>query len=336
MTFNYFAVGPILVTIFIIGLAAAYILQDRFRAWTLGVPLGPFKFFFVQRTTTGVRERKANVTGLTEVIADMGAGPQLIEALTLSVKHPAFKVPGVEAQEFLGLLKKTNPATLFTNDGFRLFVFGNRSLMHGRELMVAYMEGMSEEKALSHYSFHSVKTVLTLEGRMTRTMIFGRQFYLPRKISIKRLGRRLRIFVFYPVDMKGEDNKSYDKLMQAMEKHSNLVASFIPVMSETRLYHTELKNANKTIGDLTRTVTELKADSSKSIALTMAARESSNFRRWIVGLGTRPVRGAFAATVMVAAPTIGAILLQYGFNSSPVFGALFGSVIAVLIVSSRT
>lgn len=335
MSFNYFVLGPILVLFSVITISLAYVFQDRFRAWTLGVPLGPFKFFFVQRTTSGVRERKANVTGLTEVIADMGAGPQMLEALTLNISHPAFKVPGVEVPKLLAKLKATDPSSFFTNDGYRLFVFGNRSLIRGRELMIGYMKGTSEDRVLAKYAFHSVKTVLTLEGRMTRTMIFGRQFYLPKRISIKRLGRRLRIFVFYPIDMRDEDNEDQQELLQAMEKHSNLVAGFLPVLSETRLLYTELKNEKKVNRDLTREITKLKADDSRSIAMTQAARDSSNFRRWMVGMGARPVRGAFAAMVIVAAPTGGAILLQYGFQSSGVFGALFGALIAFVVVSSK-
>ncbi len=333
MTFNYFVILPVLVGLFISGIIAAYFLQDRFRAWTLGVPLGPFKFFFVQRTTEGVRERKANVTGLTEVIADMGAGAQLVEMLKINVSHPAFKVPGKENQEFLSLLSKTNPDTLFTDEGYRLFVFGSRSLLHGRELIVGYMEGISEESVLAKYSMHSIKTVLTFEGRMTRTMIWGRQFYLPRRISIKRLGRRLRIFTFYPIDLKGKQN---DKLMQIMEKHANLLANFIPIMSETRMYYIELKNAKKTIADLTRELTIANTENSKSIATAMAVNESSKFRRWMLGTLTRPIRGAFAAVVMIAAPTLGAILIEYTFNSNAVFGAMFGALVAVLLVSSKS
>ncbi len=333
---SYGVLAVILPFAVLIGAIVLYVFQDVMPAWRTGIALGPFEFiYYIRRTNSYIRKR-FNLIELTDVILDHDAGKSMIEFLKDEFDQPDFYLIGMKKEEAIKELESVATKTakgdnvLISQSGYRLRVFGLRSLTKGRSLMITFLK--DDISFPDSYAMAVAKKLLSFTG-VNRRLLTGRRFDLKHVIDFNfaGLGKNLKSFFFVPFNKNAE---AESQQFGIMEKFADLIAPIVPIIAQTRLRDTELKAMKTENKELKRENGFLTAKTHSVVAQARSVDEASKALEDVEGSKGKTVRGALTPIIMFIGTVGGAVVFQYGFQTNPILGVVTGYAMSMLIVAS--
>lgn len=305
----------------------AFLFQDVLPAWRKAMKIGPYELWLHQGASRNIKRRRRNLVDLTEMTFDKKEGAFLIENLIKGMKDPGFHMPPEERHEAIKRLQGISEQYPLVETGnYRLAVLGIGSMLGGAQVGVTFLD--------KRISFPEGYVEGQSEGWRGRKYMRGRQFFFPKKQK-KFLGKRKVRISYIELIPPSYDQKLEAEKLETMREFATDVVPLIPLLAQNHYHEDRHRTDEAKIKQLSRELSAAHQAGFSGLAGGVASKMGLSQLSIILGLGTKPVRSAIPAVVLIVGPIMGDIIFQYGFNTNPLFGVLLGSMLALFLTISR-
>lgn len=320
------------ISIFFIVLIA-WLYQDVLPAWKNAISIGAFELRLHQGATKTVKERRFNLVDLTDLAFDKTEGAVLIRRLLEGIKDTAFYLPIREKRELISKFEEMldlNEFPLVEAGNYALKIIGIRSVFTASEVAVLLVD--------KRIGFPEGYIDGRSQGWRGRNYVRGRQFYFPKKME-KFLGKRKVKIGYIDILPPNYDEAREAEKLEAARRFTTDAIPIVPLLAQSHMYEDKIRVQETQLSETRRQLATANQAGFSNLAGGVAAKNALGAIGTILGLHSRPFKGALPPTVILLAPIGSYLFFQLAFGPNPLFGAfgvIIGCMIAVFLLSSKT